>query len=116
MPLITKLAMLQICDAEVADKILAMIDLRLDPCLASDRADAWNRQCHTYPGYDDLVMQAADELLETCGVEGWAIDPDDPSCGGVSYCNTGDQYALTLALVNGEFTIASWTDLKEANA
>lgn len=113
--MLTKLAMLQICDDETATTILGMISGDLDPCLTSDRADAWNRQCYTFPDHDSLVLVAADELLETCGVEGWAIDPDDPSCGGVSYCNTGDQYALTLALVDGEFTVASWTDLKEAS-
>jgi hypothetical protein len=78
--------------------------------------DSLQNQHENSAFYDSLptiregIMQAADLLLDTCGVEGWA---SEDGRSGVSYCNTGDSYARTLILDDGEFKVTSWADLLE---
>ncbi len=93
----------RITDADTAEKIASMIAGDTDPREVSERADAYARACYHPPGRDLLIMYAADELLGTCGVEGWA---DEDGRDGVSYCNAGDTYDATLFLVRGRFRVS----------
>lgn len=112
----SKRYLLEICDSDTADKILAMIAENLDPREVSESCDAWVRQCYHDPPHDAQVLHAANELLEMHGVEGWPASHSDLRLG-VSYCNTGDLYARTLALVpdgrwgGHKFTVTSFEAL-----
>lgn len=94
----------KITDKRTAQKILAMIDGRTNPYEVSPACAAWVRQCYNPPTHEERVMVAADDLLGTCGIEGSA---DEDGLDGVSYCNTGDMYDLTLFLDHGEFRVSS---------
>lgn len=107
--MLRKSSLLKITDEPTAAVILGMMRGELDPCEVSERTDQWERACYHRPSDAELILHAADELLETCGVEGWAHSDDFTR--GVSYCNTGDMYALTLALVDGDFQVCSYEDL-----
>jgi hypothetical protein len=93
----------RITDADTAAKIASMIHGDTDPRDVSERTDAYARRCYHDPGRDLLVLHAADELLQTCGVEGWSTNGGRD---GVSYCNNGDTYAPTLFLVRGRFRVS----------
>ncbi len=93
----------RITDADTAAKIASMIRGDTDPLTVGTRADAYARQCYHEPGRDLLILYAADELLGTCGIEGWA---DEDGRDGVSYCNAGDTYDATLFLVRGRFRVS----------
>jgi hypothetical protein len=100
----------RITDPVTAATIMAMIDGILDPLEVSESARNYSRQCYHSPGQELLILYAADELLETCGVEGWPTGSDPRS--GVNYCNTGHSYAATLALIvtggSSTFTVTSY--------
>lgn len=93
-----------ITDADTAARIARFISGREDPRSVPE-TDAWVRSCYHEPDEDEQALHAADVLLGTYGVEGWA---DDDGRSGVSYCNTGDTYEATLFLVDGRFLV---TDL-----
>jgi hypothetical protein len=104
--------LLKITDEETADKILGMISGELDPCEVSERTDRWERQCFHRPTDPELILDAACDLLGIGEVQGWTRPSDYTR--GISYCNTGDTYALTLALVDGEFRVTSYEALTKA--
>lgn len=104
--------LLKITDEETAEKILDMISGELDPCEVSEHTDQWERQCLHRPADKELILDAIDGLLGTCGVEGWARPSDMRR--GISYCNTGDLYALTVALVDDNFRVTSYEALVTA--
>ena len=106
----TTRSLLKITDKETAETILAMINGEKDPREVSEQCDRWVRQCYHEPSHDEQVLEAADELLGTYGTEGWA---DSDGRDGVSYCNTGDAYALTLCLDHGTFKVTSWGSIAE---
>ena len=58
-------------------------------------ADRRYRECYHPPGYDDMAMHVANEILDMHGIEGQS-SPDGRT--GVSYCNAGDPYVVTLIL------------------
>lgn len=58
----------------------------------------WIRSCYCRPSSDEIALHAIDVLLDNHGVEGW-VNPKDMR-EGVSYSNTGDTYAQTVALVD----------------
>jgi len=93
-----------ITDAETAERIARIIDGDEDPRDVPE-TDAWVRSCYHEPDHEEQAIHAADVLLGTYGVEGWA---SEDGRSGVSYCNTGDTYAPTLFLVRGSFRV---TDL-----
>ena len=67
------------------------------------RLDAWVRACYHEPGEDEQRLNAADEFLGTCGIEGGC---NEDGSSGWSYCNTGDMYADTLILNrHGDFRV-----------
>ena len=59
---------------------------------------AWVRRCYNCPNDDDVTLHACAEAIGTYGVEGWSVD----IYTGVSYCNTGDTYAMTVCTVPDE--------------
>lgn len=95
----------RITDEDTARTILDMIEGRRDPREVSEACDQWVRWCYNTPTREEQALHAADDLLGTCGVEGYA---DEDGRGGVSYCNTGDTYALTLFLDHGAFRVSSY--------
>lgn len=86
-----------------------------DAPAAFPRTCTWLRACYHRPHWTDVALHAIDELLRTHGVEGWP-DPKDMR-HGVSYCNTGDTYATTIALIHDgdgrRWYLGSWGDLAE---
>jgi len=72
-------------------------------------ADHRYRQCYTSPDFDDLLMHVFDHLLGTTGIEGWTIG--DSMTEGVSYCNTGDTYAMTIGLTPDGLFLGSWEEM-----
>lgn len=74
----------------------------------------WLNSCYNRPRNVDIIMNAANELLGTSGVEIVAGEYDHPS-GDVAliYCNTGDTYAATLCYSPGRFFVSSWGDWVE---
>lgn len=107
--MITKTELLQICDEDVAGKILAMMRRETEPCSVSPPTKRWVDQCYHTPHYDNLVLHAANFLLETCGVE--HLSPSATPVHLVYYCNTGDMYARTLCLFQDRFFISSYEDI-----
>lgn len=108
---VSKKGLLTITDEETADKILALIAGELDPREASENAAKWDRQCYNAPNEDDVIMEAINELLGTYGVEGQPCEEDPRH--GISYCNTGDTYALTVFYFSksGKFRLATQEDI-----
>lgn len=92
----------RITDTNTAHIIRELMAGSVDPRTVSARCDSWVLSCYSIPSRDEQIMTACDELLGTCGVEGFC---SEDGTRGVSYCNTGDPYALTLRLKNGRFTI-----------
>jgi hypothetical protein len=92
----------RITDADTAARIVRFIDGDEDPRSVPE-TDAWVRACYHEPGADEQALHAADVLLGTYGVEGWA---SDDGRSGVSYCNAGDTYEPTLFLVRGRFRVS----------
>lgn len=78
------------------------------------RVAAW--KCVNPPDREDVAMEAIDTLLETCGVEYIASADDSFSeAQGMSYCNTGDTYGLTILYDHrsGKFSVGCWGDVVE---
>lgn len=76
-------------------KVRRLLDGRDDPETYKS-VEQWVARCFHRPWRTELILCAANEILETCGVE--AI-PDPDSCTRVllAYCNPGDMYCATLA-------------------
>lgn len=81
--------------------ITDMIEGTVEPDAVSLQCRLWAHECYHYPPHNERVMSAADEILGTYGVEGWA---SMDGSAGVSYCNTGDTYKLTLAYIGGRYS------------
>ena len=60
--------------------------------------ERWVRSCYHTPHAAEIALHAIDMLIGCFGVEGWALDNGR---GGVSYANTGESYAPTIALITG---------------
>jgi len=108
----------RITDEDTARTILDMIRGALDPCEVSERADAYRRSCYHAPDTESVILEAADELLGTCGTEGWPIADSNDLAAGVSYCNVGDSYVPTLFYVRepwscGRFTVSCYATMVE---
>ena len=66
-------------------------------------------ECYNPPSAEDMALHVADCILQTHGVEGWCLAGSHTR--GVSYCNTGDSYALTIVLgPAGYFYVSGWED------
>lgn len=77
----------------------------------------WSRECYNLPSRRERVMCAADELLETCGVEGVDQEDGDHQRGSrYTYCNTGDSYVCTVVYdrEKDRFLLWSYSDIAEA--
>jgi hypothetical protein len=101
----------QITTREKAELILKLINRELDPCEVSKQASKRDAESYHPHDWQTLVMEAADEILGTCGVEGWAVNMRE----GVEYCNTGDPYDTTLCCVRGKFKVTNWASLVQFN-
>jgi len=67
------------------------------------------RRCFTMPDDGYTALHVADCILQTHGVEGWCLAGSFSK--GVSYCNTGDSYALTIVLgPEDTFYVSGWED------
>jgi hypothetical protein len=99
-----------------ATRLRKLLDGRLDP-MTFARVEAWVRQCYNRPRQCELIMCAADELLETHGVEVITGEYVDNYHGAIryEYCNAGDTYAATLVrdTRNGRYLVTSVGDLIE---
>lgn len=73
----------------------------------------WCKSCYHQPSYIERFLCAADEILETFGVE--YIEVEGSSRAVYAYCNTGDAYAPTLiySYETGAFSVRSWGDIVE---
>jgi len=102
------------------------MDKRLEPLLSGKldpetfgSVEDWVRQCFNRPSGDELVMEAANEILGGFGVEGIQIEGawvDSHHFDIVaSYVNMGDTYDATLVLDHetGEYLWTSWGDYVE---
>jgi len=69
----------------------------------------WIKSCYNEPTFQEKVMSAIDEVLETHGVEGFTINEKEV----VEYCNTGDTYALTVVFFRGKLRATSYGDIIE---
>ena len=84
-----------------------------------DAVKQWTDQCFNPPSENELIMEALNEELETCGVEtirGRYVDNYHDDIQAV-YCNTGDTYDITILLDHetGNFRVTSWGDWFEAH-
>lgn len=73
---------------------------------------AWIRRCFNRPGDKSIRMLMLNEVLQTHGVD--TIDngiSDDEIFA--KYCNAGDLYVGTIALVGERFVITTLADLME---
>lgn len=105
-------------------KVRMVLDGRLDPRLASAKADDWASACFHPPkakGHE-LILVALNDLLQGSGVE--ALQPpcqpeyDDGGvrmCPLYSYVNMGDTYDETIVRDHerGRWLVSSWGDLLE---
>lgn len=97
-----------------AIKLRRLLDGRTDP-EDYPRVAAWVARCYHKPSRTELVLAAADELLETHGVEavfspnGYGVNP------ALSYCNAGDTYSLTLLFRHdlGRWVVSTFGDQVE---
>ncbi len=98
-------------DTEKAQKIRDLLTGDADP-LSYKAAALYNERCYHKPPEDLLILYAADEILETFGVEGYCPQEGergyDVYCrNGVSFCNTGDLYDTTLYLYHDRLSIGN---------
>ena len=82
--------------------------------LDSDKAIAIVKLVETHDSVNE-TLEAIDVILGTCGVEGVSIEGNYYT--GLSYCNTGETYDLTVAYdsADEEFLLTSWGDWLESN-
>lgn len=102
---------------ERAIQLRKLLDGRLDP-ETFESVKKWVGQCYHKPRKSELVMCAANELLETHGVEAIEGSEYTDSYHGhirYTYCNTGDAYAATLIrdCVKGRYLVSDWGTLVE---
>lgn len=83
-----------------------------DPCEVSESTRKWERKCFHRPNLQELALHAIDALVGTSGVE--AIYHDDWGDPTFEYLNTGDTYAATLLVSDGDAVIGCWGDVVEA--
>lgn len=89
-------------DQPTARQIRGLMDGSIDPYEAAETfpaVDQWIRRCYREPESDLVALYVIDQLLDTYGIEGWTLPGQ--FFNGVSYCNMGDTYAQTVALVPG---------------
>jgi len=115
-PTVDRLVDMLDLDRNTARTIRGLMKGDIDPCDVSESCDAWVRRCYHEPDWTSQALHAINDLLECHGVEGWT-DPKDFRFG-VSFCNTGDTYALTVCLIDdnqGErWRLCSWGGLAGA--
>lgn len=95
-------------DMATAERVVRIIRGDEDPSDVEATA-RWIRDCYHRPPQRDLIMHAANDLLEGCGVEG--------KCTSVgkyvySYVNLGDTYAITLIHDWRGFGLRCWGDME----
>jgi hypothetical protein len=112
---------LSISEEEAAD-VIAIVRGNIDP-LEDDRfkkTQEWAKSCHNPPRKLDVKLEALNELLCGCGVEGLehpTIYVDRYNGHFVaSYVNFGDTYACTILHDNlaNRFRLTSWGDFYES--
>lgn len=100
-----------------AQQMRDLLAERLDP-ETFDSVQKWRAQCYNWPpSRAEMVMCAANEILETHGVEaiqGEWVDHYNQDIR-YTYCNTGDTYAATLIYdtAKDRYLLGSWGDLVE---
>lgn len=75
-------------------------------------ASEWFRACYHKPNPDDpeLILRAVSDLVDEHGVEMVSSESADGDVATLTYINTGDTYAATLAFdgYEGEYLLTSW--------
>ena len=75
--------------------------------------NGWVQSCFNRPTLNDIKMSIADDILDTCGVEG-IPEGHNTKSPSIEYCNTGESYDATLLLIDGRrFAVGSWADIVE---
>lgn len=100
-------------DRARALKVRRLLDGRDDP-ETYETVQRWVARCFHKPGRTALVLHAANEILETAGIE--AIpDPDSYTRVRLAYCNPGDMYCGTLAYdyARGRWVVTSLSEYME---
>jgi hypothetical protein len=105
-------------DSEESLRLRRLLQGQLDP-LEFESVERWVRQCYNMPSRAELIMEAANEVLDGFGVE--ALWPRGETAGScvppvATYVNQGDPYTLTLIRFEetGHFALASWGDVVES--
>jgi hypothetical protein len=70
---------------------------------------AWYRSCFHTPPVGDIKMEIFNEILNLHGVEGFTLASGET----VDYVNTGESYACTIVLMNGNFYVCDWGTIAE---
>ena len=98
-----------------ADRVLAIIRGTREHVLATSAA-ARLRDRQSYHPHETatLKLEALNELLDGCGVEGIPEGHDDDS-PGLSFVNMGDTYDTTIVFVEDRrvWRVTSWGDIVE---
>lgn len=106
-----------------ANLALLLIHYRVNPELHFRRFPQtcrWFNSCYNPPRNNELILEALNELLGGCGVEG--IEHEDIYVDRyhgnfvASYINTGDTYSPTILLdhVKNRWRLTSWGDFYES--
>lgn len=102
-------------DADASEVLADLLTGELDPEDVPDTAQ-WVRDCYHRPSDDEMVMHAANTLLDGHGVE--YVQPEDIGDGdevsGIEYVNQGDPYVPTLVHFEGATYLAGQGDMVEA--
>ena len=93
-----------------------LLDGRADP-ESYPGVEKWVRRCYHRPSETELIMAAADELLEGHGVEALEGDYVDSYHQNIAftYVNMGDPYVTTLVhdSAREQFLVCCWGDIAE---
>ena len=97
---------------EKALQLRKLLDGRLDPETFKSVVN-WVSQCYNRPSRISLIECAANEILETHGVEALFMPGEFRPL--YTYCNTGDSYVSTLIRdhAKGRWLVGSWGDIVE---
>lgn len=99
-------------DADTAQKLYDLLDGRLNPKRFTS-VQNWIKDCCHGPSKSELILEAANELLDGSGIEtvfgNHGMDPV------LSYVNMGDTYTPTLIFDHdkNEWIVSSWGAILE---
>lgn len=87
-----------------------------NPWVELPQTKAWLHQCGSIPSAVEIVLEAANEILDGCGVEAIPANHqrffETPT---LRYVNLGDTYTDTLCRFGSRWQVCSWGDIVERN-